>query len=165
MLSRLERREDDLQSRVAMLPQLLAVKPISNEADAARRDWFEAIEGTRKARAALTAAAREGEDALKSAWREVERRAEKEKRLGEAFASAKTRVEAAFLKSTSAQLDEAQPILEDLTAAVADTLAVLETMQQVALRRSLPAPRLLEVVPMLREATRRLISELNRRRS
>jgi hypothetical protein len=161
------KKSNDLQSMVATLDDALAVRPISDEADIARRAWFAAIANTKSAVAAFGTAVREGLEGAgrKRAEAEISRLRENEAMCRERFAVVEKRVAADFLASTSKQIDAAAPILEDVVGIVTDMLSALETMQLYALRHRLPAPRLLAEVPAMREATRRMTAALNRRRS
>jgi hypothetical protein len=173
---------DDLKSRVATLEDILAVTPIPNDVNVARRRWNESKKAVDDARGAYAETSREklgyfGEERaqhqklhnewaarLAAAAAQVARAHDAQEARRADVVRAEERVAANFLARVSAQLAAAAPVLEDVAALLSDLLRPMEAVQLFAARHVLPTPRLFADVPFLQEATRRLTAALNRRR-
>jgi len=147
----------DLQIAVDRLPQTLV--PVDRGGDAvdraraARRACDETL---REAREVLSKYnGRNVEDLAAVSARDAVTRAETQRALAvTAYRHAKERRDESFLAAASAQLDEAAPTLLEVARILNDATAPLAALHYHATMNQLPTPRLLAMLPALREATR-----------
>lgn len=158
---------DDL----AALADVLAIKSFKDGRSDVRARWLAAQAATAKARQAH-------EEAVKLHWHErddqpdvraalgvVERCLRDEAAAREAVGRAADSTEAAYLEMANKQIDRALPVIEEITALVADVLTPLEDMYLFGSRKRLPQPRLIDELVRLGPVWRFFVAAVNRRRS
>lgn len=161
---------DDLAARVAALADILAIKGFKDIRHDVRARWAAAQAATAAAKRAYGEAARlhwdgHGEHpAVHAAAAAVERCMRDEAAAREAVRRAEEKAEADYLEIANKQINEALPVIEELTCVVADMLAALENLYLYGVRKRLPQPRLLDELVRLGPAWRFFVAAVNRRR-